>query len=510
MTEDLTEVVLAGRGLTAADIVRVARGGARVAIDPGVAARLAEARRAVDRLAGGDTPVYGLTTGLGANVGARLDKDDLSAYQRRAVRARAVGMGSPLPKEVVRAMMAARAAGLAVGGSGARPAVLEALVAALNAGLTPWVPSLGSIGAGDLAPLAHMALSLIGEGAAEVDGGLLIGLSALEAVGLAPLDLGPKDGLALISSNALTVGLGVLTLADADCALDVLDAAVALSLEGFRGNLSVLDPRVQQVRPAPGQVETAARLSRLLHGSSLWQPGAARRVQDPLSFRCAASVHGAVLWALGEARRAVEIELNGAGDSPLVLGDDMVSTANFHIPQLALAFEALGLGLAQAAQASVERIKRMMSPPMTGLPMQLAPHAPSHSGFGTLQKTAVHLFAEIRRLAQPALLDGSAVSEAAEDHAPMAPSIVAKTAALIAHVQRLAAIELMVAAQAVDLRHPLQLGAGTRIAYDLVRSIVPYLDEDGPTGPNAERLSEALRSGGLRIPDALGDRYALR
>ena len=485
-------VILSGHGLTPAEIVRIARDGAKVEIAAAVTGHLAAARAVVERLADGDQPV-----------------SDVAAHQRRALQARAVGMGPPLPVDVVRAMMAARAAGLAAGGSGASPAVLEALVAALNAGLTPMVPSLGSIGAGDLAPLSHMALSLIGEGGAEVGGVMLIGMSAFEAAGLAPLALGSNDGIALIGANALTVGQGALALADAAGALDALDAAVALSLEGFRGNLAILDPRGQQARPAPGQLEAAARLRDLLGGSSLWRPGAARRLQDPFSFRCAATVHGAVLWALVEAGSAIEIELNAAADSPLVLGEEMISTANFHLPQLALAFEALGLGLAQAAQMSVERIKRLMSPPMTGLPMHLTPQAPSRSGFGAIQKTAVHLFSEIRRLAQPLLLDGSAVTEATEDHATMAPGIVAKTAALAAHVQRLAAIELMVAAQAVDLRHPLELGAGTRIAYDLVRSFMPYLDEDGPTGPNAERLAEALRSGGLRISHLLGGLPAL-
>ncbi len=477
-------VILAGHGLVPADIVRIARGGARIEIAAGVTERLA------------------------AVASARAD-DDHADRQRRVLRAHAAGMGPPLPVEVVRAMMAARAAGLAAGGSGASPAVLEALVAAVNAGLTPRVPGLGSIGAGDLAPLAHMALSLIGEGGAEVGGVMLIGASALEAAGLAPLALGPRDGIALIGANALTIGQGALALADAESVLDALDAAAALSLEGFRGNLAVLDPRGQQARPAPGQVAAAARLRGLLEGSSLWRPGAARRVQDPFSFRCVAPVHGAVLWALAEAGSAVEIELNAAADSPLILGEETLSTANFHVPQLALVFEALGLGLAQAAQMSLERIKRLMSPPMTGLPLYLAPKAPSRSGFGPLQKTAAHLVAEIRRLAQPMLLDGAAVSEAAEDHATMAPGVVAKTAALADQVRRLAAVELIVAAQAVDLRHPLQLGAGTRIAYDLVRTISPYLDEDGPTGPNAERLADALRSGELRIAHVLSGVPAL-
>ncbi len=472
-------VILAGHGLVPADIVRIARDRAKVEIAAATAGRLA------------------------ATAAARIDGDDHAAVQLRAIRARAAGMGPLLSAEVVRAMMAARAAGLSTGGSGAGPAVLQALVAALNAGLVPKVPSLGSVGAGDLAPLAHMALSLVGEGGADVDGVALIGASALEAAGLAPLVLGSRDGIALIGANALTVGQGALALADAESALDALDAAAALSLEGFRGNVSVLDPRGQQARPAPGQVEAAARLRRLLEGSSLWQPGAARRAQDPFSFRCVATVHGAVLWALAEAGRAVEIELNAAADSPLVLGEEWLSTANFHLPQLALAFETLGLGLAQAAQASLERVKRLMSPPMTGLPLQLAPQAPSRSGFGAIQKTAAHLFAEIRRLAQPVLLDGAAVSEAAEDHATMAPSVVAKTMALAAHLHRVAAIELIVAAQAADLRHPLRLGQGTRIAYDLVRSISPYLDEDGPTGPNAERLAAALGSGELRISHVL-------
>ena len=346
-----------------------------------------------------------------------------------------------------------------------------------------------------------------GEGFAEYRGEILPGHVALERAGLRPVVLGTKDGVALISANAATVGAAALVVHDASRALDALNVATALSFEGFRANLSPLDPRVQAARPAPGQNEIAARLTALLAGSALWQEGAARRVQDPLSLRCVSQIHGAALASLRTARDHVELELNSAADSPLVLADAgaMLSTGNFHIPGLALAFESTGLAFAHAALACVQRCQKLFNPALSGLPLQLTTRGPEHSGFATVQKTLTALYNEIRHDANPATLDCLPVSETVEDHAPMAPYVVAKTAAIVAKLRYLAAIELLAAAQAVDLRalpHA-ELGKGTQDAYAAVRARVARLDEDRPLGPDIETVAALLAADGIATTDLL-------
>jgi histidine ammonia-lyase len=403
--------------------------------------------------------------------------------------------------------MFARAAAMAVGGSGISPPILDTLVAMLNAGVHPVVPSKGSIGVADLAPLSHLTLPMLGLGEAEIGGTVLPGAEAMARAGLAPVTLAPKDGLALISANAATVGHAALVVHDVARALDALNVAAALTLEGFRANLSPLDPRVQAARPARGQAATAARLATLLAGSALWQPGAARRVQDPVSLRCVSQVHGAALAALHTARDDVELELNSAADSPLVLPEEgaMLSSGNFHVPGLAIAFDALGIALAHAAMTCVERCQKLFSPPLSGLPLQLTRYGPGSSGFATIQKPLTALHNELRHLANPASLDALPVSEAVEDHAPMAAYVVAKTGAMVAPLTQLAAIELLSAAQAIDLRGTTagDLGRGAAAAYRAVRARVPVLDEDRPLGPDVETIAAALAAGEIATTDLL-------
>jgi histidine ammonia-lyase len=502
-------ILLSGAGVAINDVVRVARHAAPVALAPIARERVAAARAIVDRLALSDTAIYGVNSALGANTGKSISKDDLAAYQERAVQARAVGVGPRFATDVVRAMLFARASGMAVGGSGVSVAVLDAMLAMLNAGVHPIVPSLGSIGAADLAPLSHLFLPLLGQGNAEYRGEVQDGAKALANAGLQPVRLATKDGIALISANAATVGHAALVVRDCADALDSLNVAAALSLEGFRANLSPLDPRVQAAHPAPGQLAIAARLTSLLAGSSLWQAGAARRVQDPLSMRCLSQVHGAALTALLSARDHVELELNSATESPLVLvgaeADEMLSNGNFHIAGLALAFDTLGLALAQSAMLCVQRCQKLLSPALSGLPLQLTTHGPEHSGFATIQKTLVALYGAIRHLANPASLDGVPVSEMVEDHASMAPHAVAKTGEMVLHLRMLAAVELLVAAQAVDLRGlaPDVLGTGTGRAHAAVRARVPVLDFDRPLGPDIEIICAVVNEGSLPIADLL-------
>ena len=314
-----------------------------------------------------------------------------------------------------------------------------------------------------------------------------------------PVALGVKDGLALFSANAVTVGRASLVLHDLAGTLDRLDDVVALSCEGFRANVLPLDLRAQAAREAPGQARAAARLREALAGSDLFGADAARRVQDPLSYRCVAQVHGAALDALEHAIGHVEIELNARADSPLVdvPTDAIFSTGNFHVPGLALAHDALGLGIAQVAAMLVQRCIHLLAPATSDLPLQLTRHSPQQSGFATVQKTLTALLNDIRHLANPACLDFLPVSAGIEDHAPMALKCVTKLDDMRERLAYLAAIEAVIAAQAVDLRPPgvrATFGRGAGRIYERVRERVPFLDDDRPLGPDIERVAAWIRA----------------
>ncbi|MGQ3030438.1 MAG: HAL/PAL/TAL family ammonia-lyase [Ferrovibrionaceae bacterium] len=481
---------------TVADIVAIARNRARLEVSARAASRVQAARAVVERYAASEVPVYGLTTALGAGVDTRLSNDDLIAFQRRTVPARAVAVGWPAPTEVVRAMMAVRAVGMMAGGCGVSLPVLEGLVAALNAGVHPIVPSLGSIGAGDLAPLAHMADGLLGAGDAEYRGMTMPAAEALAAAGLKPLDLGLKDGHALLVANSYSVGQACLALADLDRLSAWLDLAVVLNFEGFRANLSVLDDRALAARPAFGQRRAAERLRGLLDGSGLWQEGAARRVQDPLSYRCVPQVLGACIHALEEAREATAIELASSGDNPVVLAADglILSHGNFDLTAFVLAWERLGQALVHVATGTAYRTLKIMSPGFSDLPRFLTPLGQSRTGSATVQKTVSAMEAEIRHLALPASFAPLPAADGVEDQASMAPSVMAKTAGIVERLRYLVAIELIASAQAVDLRKiDVALGSGAAAAHRFVRDHVPMLEEDRAQGHDFIRLADAVQ-----------------
>jgi histidine ammonia-lyase len=347
--------------------------------------------------------------------------------------------------------------------------------------------------------MAQLFLPLVGQGEVELGGRLIPGRRALRRAGIEPPALGPKDAIALLNANAYGVGLGALVLHDAELALEAAMAAGALSLEAAGANLSPIDPRAVALRPAPGQAEASRRLLALLAGSDLIK-GKPRRVQDPLSFRCLAPVAGAAFDQLARARAAIDADLNGAGDSPAVLVDDgdVVSTVNFDTTAIALAFEGLGLALSHAAALAVFRIAKLMSSGFSGLPRFLSPRGGASTGFATVQKTASALEAEIRHLALPLGALVAPVADGVEDYAPMTPRVVEKTHDIVHRFTRLVAIELVVAAQATDLRDGLTLGRGTARGYALVRRTVARLDEDRPTGGDFERLADVIAAGELR------------
>src|SRR5713226_7733681 len=474
-------ITLTGETLTLDEVIAVARSDRRTRLDPATAGRVAASRAVVDRVLAEGEPVYGLTTGLGANLGVQLDAADLLAFQTRILVGRAVAVGPLLPREIVRAALLLRANGLARGGAGTSLGVIEGLLSLLNGGIHPRVPALGSIGAADLTPMAHLALPLVGAGEAEVGGEIMPGGEALRRAGLQPLNLAPKDGLALINSNALSVGAAVLLLDDVAALLDLAALAAALSFEGFRANPGPLLPEVSAARPAPGQITAAARLRQLLAGSALWRPGVARAVQDSLGFRCVAPVHGAALAALDFTRAAVLPELNAAADNPLVLTESgrILSTGNFHTGALALACDTLALALVPVADLAVGRAMKLMLPEASGLAKFLTPIGGNRAGFAPVQKTLAALRAECRHCANPASLDFTSVANGVEDHSPQTPLALRKAGELCEALRLLLGIELMVAAQAIDLRQPSPiLGAPLAAAHGAIRARVARLDDD--------------------------------
>ncbi|MBY2991152.1 histidine ammonia-lyase [Rhizobium leguminosarum] len=488
----MTPLLLTGSGIVIADIVAIARRNVVVEQGADVAPRLARARHILETAAASGQQIYGMNTGLGANLGTEVTAD-FEAFQLQLVRGRAMGVGPALPRDVTRAVMAARLAMLAVGGSGISPPVFEALLALLNAGVHPLIPSIGSIGAGDLVLLSSIARCLIGEGEAEYAGAIHPAHEALRLAGLTPVTLRPKDGISLLNASAVSVGQGALALHDARQLLGRQRQAAALSFEGLGGNPLILSPAIQKARPSIGQAEEAARLLEALTGSTLFKTKAA--IQDPLSLRCVAPIHGVLAEALRRAEQTIEIELNAAADNPLVIPDEerVLSTGNFHTPSLSLAFETLGLAIAQVASASAARFVQLTGSGRNGLPRYLSPVGGASAGFVPMQKVVAALTAAIRHKANPVMLDFLAVSEGVEDHATQSSLVVQKLAEMLELWRQVIACEMLAAAQAVDQRPQHHCGQGTRETFDLVRQIAPAMVDDRPLGEDASALASYLR-----------------
>jgi histidine ammonia-lyase len=488
-------VALSGQGLTPAMLEAIGYEAALVSVTEDALERIRAAQETVRRAVAEERPVYGVTTGLGHGVTTRLDPggaDEDPAL--RTLRGRAVCVGEPLPREVVRATMATRLNGLCAGGSGAGEDVALTLAAMLNAGVHPVIPRYGSIGASDLCPLAHVGLVVAGEGEAEYDGRRRPGGEALAAAGIAPARLELKDGLALCSASSVTAAAAALALLRGRRLLEWAQSAAALSMEGFRASLTPIDPRVVAARPAPGQEWAAAGLRARLAGGSLTEPGAARRLQDPLSFRCVGPVHGALHVAFDQLEAAIEPELNGASDNPLVLaGDDEIfSTGNFHTPVIALAADGVAIAIAQVASPACERPGRLCSTALSGLPKNLTRSRAGSAGMAGLHKPAQALVAAIRHAAAPLAINSTVSAEGVEDDTTNSALAVLRLSGQLDLLGRLIALELVTAAQAVDLAAPSALGEDTRAVYARVRELVEPLDQDRPLGRDVERVAVML------------------
>src|SRR5687767_6374115 len=491
-------ILLDGNHLDLSDLLAIADDHVDVGLAPEARARVAASRAVVDAKADGETPVYGVNTGFGSFAETRIDKADLAALQLNLLRSHAAGVAEPLPVRTVRAAMALRANVLAKGFSGIRVETLEALIAMLNHGVHPRVPSRGSVGAsGDLAPLAHLALVLVGEG--ETVGGVS-GRDALEAVGLHPITLGPKEGLALINGTQFSAAVLALALAGAERLSRAADIAAALSIDALMGSMHPFEPRIHEPRPFAGQAASADNLLRLMSGSAINDSHInCGRVQDAYSMRCAPQVHGAAREALSWIRHIVRTEMNAATDNPMVFANsgEMVSGGNFHGAPLAMASDFLVMAVAQLATISERRSERLVNPALSGLPAFLTRHGGLESGLMIAQVTAAALTSEIKTLSHPASVDTIPTSANKEDHVSMSMHAALKAERALHLASNVIAVEILCACQAIDLRAPLASSTPLMAAHKIVRTQVKTLTSDRSPAPDLDAIAQIIRSGKL-------------
>jgi histidine ammonia-lyase len=485
-------IVLDGSSLTLEQVAQAAAGGAHVEIAPAARERVRAARRLVDRISDSGVPTYGVNTGFGTLAEVPIARGDLRTLQRNLIHSHAAGVGAPLPADVVRALMLLRANVLAGGYSGIRETTLDLLVTLLERDVIPVIPEKGSVGAsGDLAPLAHLALVLIGEGEALFRGSRMPGADALRRAGLEAVVLEAKEGLALVNGTQAMQAVGGLALLEAERLLRIASIACAMTIDGLKGSHRPFLAAIQRVRGQRGQAEVAAEMRALLRDSEIersHQGPDCEKVQDPYSLRCAPQVHGAARDALRFVREVLAIEANAATDNPLVfagandqtdLGPDVVvSGGNFHGQPVAQALDLLAIACAQLQAISERRVEQLVNPSLSGLPPFLAQNSGLNSGFMIAQVTAAALCAESKVLAHPACVDTIPSSAGREDHVSMGMTAALKARTVVENARSGLAIELLVAAQALDLRLPLKPGVGAQAAYQLIRSRVPHMAED--------------------------------
>ncbi len=500
----MIDVTIDGDSLTRDEVIAVANRTATVTLSPAAVQAMEASRATVEHAIAEERVVYGITTGFGALATTHISGAQVDHLQYELLRSHAAAVGEPLPDRVVRAMLVLRARTLAQGHSGVRPVVVETILALLAHDVLPLVPGQGSVGAsGDLAPFAHLALPLIGEGLVRVDGRMAPAAEALRTAGIEPLHLRAKEGLSLLNGTEGMLAMGVLALAEAERLADVADQACALTIEAVMGSVRPYDRRVHQLRPHPGQIESARRIRSLLHGSQIeasHRNDFTHAVQDAYSLRCAPQVHGAVRDTLDHAARVFERELGSVVDNPIVFPDtdEVVSAGNFHGQPLAFALDFVAIALEELASISERRTDRMLDPTRSmGLSPFLATEAGLHSGLMLAQYTAAALVAESRVLAHPASIDSIPTSGLQEDHVSMGFGAARKLWQVIDNVRRVLAVELLCAAQGVDQRAPLRPGVGTAEVHRAVRSVVATLTDDRPIGVDIEAIARLISTGHL-------------
>ena len=505
-------LTISGRELKVDDVVAVADG-RQVALEAAAIPRMERSRQGVEQLLERGEVAYGITTGFGHFKDHIISPDQAGQLQLNLVRSHAVGVGPDLPQRVVRAMLLVRANTLALGYSGVRPAIVRLLLEMLNRGVHPRIPAQGSLGAsGDLAPLAHLALVLIGEGEAFYQGKMMPGAKALHAAGLEPVRLQAKEGLALVNGTTLMVGYGALLVRRAINLVLTGDVTACLSLEALHGTDRAYDARVHALRPHPRQIDDAAFLRRLLDGSHFLRGHRSLNVQDPYTLRCVPQVHGAVRDAIAYAQWVIDIELNAVNDNPIIFVDeesgdvDVISAGNFHGEPVAIAMDYAALALTELGNMSERRVARLVDADSNGgvLPMFLTEQGGLESGFMMAQYTAAALASENKVLAHPASADNIPSSANTEDHVSMGATAARQMAQILGHVETIVAIELLCAAQGVDFRRRIMeqphacLGQGTAVAYDLIRERLPFLERDVTLAPYIEEVRQLVAAGTIK------------
>ena len=498
-------LALSGNDLTLGQLYQIVLEGFEVTLAPEAVARMDASRAVVERLSTGDVAAYGINTGFGALATVRIPPEQIRELQLNLVRSHACGVGAPLSEDETRAMILLRANALAKGFSGVRPVVVETLLAMLNRGVLPVIPSQGSVGAsGDLAPLAHLALVAIGEGEAIYKGAQLSGGEALKHADIVPLKLEAKEGLALLNGTQGMLALLALAVRDAEILIDTADVTAALSLDALRGSPSAFDERISRIRPYPGQTASARNLTRLNRGSEIRESHRPAtedaRVQDAYSLRCTPQVHGAVRDSLSQARTTLSIELNSATDNPLVFADsgEVLSGGNFHGQPLAMAADQIAIALATLAGICERRVEHMTNPHTSLLPAFLTADPGLNSGFMIAQVVAASLASELKALATPHSVDSIPTSGDQEDYVSMGMSASRRLQRMLDALRNVIAIELLAACQGIDFQAPLQTGVEARKAYALVRSVSRVVDKDRALAPDIAAVAQLVAKGELQ------------
>ncbi len=497
---EIREICLTGQGLTVEQTVAVARFGARVSISAESVERMEESRKLAEKIVEEDFPVYSVNTGFGEFSKVRIDHGSIDQLQKNLIMSHSCAVGQPLKEEVVRAMLLLRANALCNGFSGIRPEVVQLLVDMLNQGVHPVVPEKGSLGAsGDLAPLAHMVLPMLGMGEAVWQGQRMPGGAAMEKAGLHPVSLKAKEGLALINGTQAMTAIGTLAFYDTLQAARLADIALSLSMEALEALLSAFDLRVHAVRPHPGQALTAANVRAITAGSRILEASQHLRVQDAYAIRCAGQVHGAVRDTLDFVRRTIEVELNSVTDNPILFTEqgDVISGGNFHGEPMALAFDYLGIACAELANISERRLERLVNPNLSnGLPAFLVRKGGLHSGFMICQYSAASMVSENKVLAHPASVDSIPSSANQEDHVSMGTTAARKAAQIVENTLSVLAFELMGAAQGLELRGG-EPSPVCRKVQEKIREQVAFVEEDREMWKDVAAMNRLVRDGSL-------------
>ncbi|MFZ5945829.1 MAG: HAL/PAL/TAL family ammonia-lyase [Bacillota bacterium] len=495
--DKVSKVILTGETLTIEEVYAIAVSKVDVEISEAAMQKVSESREVVEEIAKSDKLYYAVNTGTGSNKNVRISKEDLEDFQKRIILSHCIALEPNFPEHIVRAIMAVRINGMLKGAAGVQPQIVNLLKEMLNRKIHPIVPTRGTVGSSDIGPLSHLTLPLIGLGEVYYQGRKVSSKEAFDKENLKTINLGAKDGIGIINSNAASIGYAALLLWDCRELINLVDVSYALNLEGFRGNVSPLYPDSYELRPHPGQIESASIIRNVLEGSFLWNPDTARSVQDPISYRSSTQVHGTCREALEFVENAIRIEMNSMGDNPMISIEkrDMLSHGQFQITKIAVSFDFLKIALANLSTTLCTRILRLVDPTFSDLTAFLSPNPGICCGYSTFQKTISHLHSEIRHLANPTSMDYLPLNRDVEDISTMAPLTISNTEKLIKNLRILIGVEFMLATQAVDLLEKPTLGKGTKIAYDLVRSVVPFLDEDRIISTDVDKVHELLLSG---------------